>query len=312
MVTRDTDFSPKRTRRDFLASGIVGLAGSTIFAGRGNGIHPNSSADSPVGPLPSEDAGQNNPGKAQRAAGGLYWWFEDAARLPADPSYYRRVIDFCHDWKLNGCVLSLTDDQGCALKFKSHPELITHKNALTDKQAKALADYAQQQGVDLVPLIESFGHTRYITDVPQYAYLEDRMPGAKHNFSSVSPVASETLKLISDLYREAAEIFPAPYLHGDCDEVNWGGSELSRKALKTKSRDEIWANYINYLDHAARGVGKQFIISGDNVVHKRPEILPRLNKDIIVMDWHYYATAPEPLEQGARKIIGAGLRAIGG
>jgi len=97
----------------------------------------------------------------------------DAGRVPEDPSYYRRAIDFCREWNMNAYLISLADDQGCAFRFKSHPELITHKNALTPGQARELADYAHQRGVELIPEIESFGHTRFITGVPQYAHLQD-------------------------------------------------------------------------------------------------------------------------------------------
>ncbi len=235
----------------------------------------------------------------------------DAARLPEDPSYYRRMIDFCYDWNLNALLLSLADDQGCALRFKSHPELITHRHALTHTQAKDLADYAQKRGVELIPEIESFGHTRYITGVPQYAHLADQDPKAGSHFSSVVPVAPATLRLMSDLYREVAEIFPSRYLHGGCDEVNWGGSDLSRRALRSKTRAQIWADYLNSLDQAASQLGKEFIVWGDYVLHKEPGILPLLNKDVIVMDWQYYVTDPVPLEQAARKVLAAGLRAIG-
>ncbi len=304
-----------KTRRDFLASGIAGIAGSKLLADRlSNGAPATGATLSGVlkhGAKSPEESAQGNPAETTRAGGRMYGLMADAGRLPEDPSYYRRAIDFCHEWNMNAYLISLADDQGAALRFKSHPELITHKNALTQEQARDLAHYAQERGVDLIPEIESFGHTRYITAVPQYASLADRMPGGHGNFSAVTPVSPQTLKLMSDLYREVAEIFPSPYLHGGCDEVSWGGSALSREALKTKSRDEIWAEYLNSLDHVARGLGKEFIVWGDYVLHKRPGVLPRLNKDIIVMDWQYYVTDPEPLAQAAQKIIDTGLRAIG-
>ena len=212
---------------------------------------------------------------------------------------------------MNAYLISLADDQGCALRFRSHPELITHEDALTPEQARDLALYAQQRGVELIPEIESFGHTRYVTGVPQYAGLADRTPGGEENFSAVTPVSPQTLTLMSDLYREVAEIFPSRYLHGGCDEVNWGGSDLSRRALETRSRDDIWAGYLNSLDDVARGLGKDFIVWGDHVLHERPGVLARLNKDIIVMDWQYYVTDPKPLAQAAQTVIDAGLRVIG-
>ena len=315
MHNHDSEKSEKKTRRDFLASGIAGFAGSTLLAEQiAWGAEPAGTAGKEAlrpGSQPPQASPQGNAGEVKKAAGQLRGLMADAGRVPEDPSYYRRAIDFCHQWNLNAYLISLADDQGAAFRFRSHPELITHKNALTPKQAKELAEYAQQRGVELIPEIESFGHTRFITGVPQYAHLQDAMQGGRNNFSAVCPVAPETLKLFADLYREVAEAFPSRYFHGGCDEVNWGGSALSRAALKKETRAEIWADYVNSLDHITRGLGKELIVWGDFVLHRQPGVLPRLNKDIIVMDWQYYETDPKPLEQAARKVIDTGLRAIG-
>jgi hypothetical protein len=310
----DSEHSTKKTRRDFLASGLAGIAGSTLLtdqAARAAALAGGQGKDALELTSQPQNSPQGNPGGDKKGAGQLRGLMADAGRVPEDPSYYRRAIDFCHQWNMNAYLISLTDDQGAAFRFKSHPELLTHKNALTPEQAKDLAEYARQRGVELIPEIESFGHTRFITGVPQYAHLQDAAQGGRNNFSAVCPVAPETLKLFADLYREVAEVFPTRYFHGGCDEVNWGGSELSQAALKKKTRAEIWAEYVNSLDHITRGLGKELIVWGDFVLHKEPGVLPRLNKDIIVMDWQYYQTDSKPLEQAARKVIDTGLRVIG-
>ncbi|HEV2425255.1 MAG TPA: family 20 glycosylhydrolase [Terriglobia bacterium] len=235
----------------------------------------------------------------------------DAARLAEKPAYYRRLIDFCREWDLNALLFRLTDDQGSMLRFRSHPELVTHAHALTPEEARELARYGEKQGVTLIPEVESFGHSRYITAVPRYAHLGDGPPGDREHFVGLVPVNPETLALMRDLYREVAAVFPSAYLHGGCDEVNWGGSEASRRALQTRSRAEIWADYLNSLDSICREMGKELIVWGDYVVHKEPDILPRLSKRVIVMDWQYYATDPKPLAMVGQEVIDHGLRAIG-
>lgn len=235
----------------------------------------------------------------------------DAARVPESLDYYRRVVDFCADWELNALQFCLADDQGAALRFASVPDLVTHKNALTPTQMSDLAEYAKSHGVDLIPELESFGHTGYITRSPQYAHLLDSDPQGSSEFTGVIPLHEETLQLFQKLYREVAQIFPSAYLHGGCDEVNWGGSELSRKALATKTRAQIWAEYLNSLDQVAKSLGKQFIVWGDFVLHKEPEILARLNKTTIVMDWNYWDEDPVPIHTALEKVHANGSRAIG-
>ena len=235
----------------------------------------------------------------------------DAARVPESLAYYRRVIDFCADWQLNALQFRVADDQGCALRFSSVPDLYFHEHAFAPEQLHDLAQYAHSRGVDLIPELESFGHTGYITRSRAYAHLLDADSKQSSEFTGIIPVHPETLQLFRRLYREIAEVFPSIYLHGGCDEVNWGGSSLSRKTLERKQRYEIWAEYLNSLDHVAESLGKQFIVWGDMVVHKEPRILERLNKSVIVMDWNYTETDPARLHNTLSKIRSAGCRAIG-
>jgi hypothetical protein len=90
----------------------------------------------------------------------------DAARVPETLDYYRRVIEFCADWQMNSLHFRLADHQGTALRFATVPGLVTHDNAITAEELKLLAEYARSHGVDLIPELESFGHTGYITRSP--------------------------------------------------------------------------------------------------------------------------------------------------
>jgi hypothetical protein len=236
----------------------------------------------------------------------------DAGRVPEPLEYYRRVIEFCADWELNTLQFRLADDQGSAMRFTSVPDLMNHGNAFTPDQLKSLAEYAQSHGVDLIPELESFGHTGYITRSPAYAHLLDQEAAGSSEFTGMIPVNPESLQLFEKLYREIAAVFPSTYLHGGCDEVNWGGSSLSRKALQTKTRAQIWAEYLNSLDQLSAGVGKQFIVWGDFVLHKEPEILGQLNKSIIVMDWNYGDNSSARFYETLQKVNANGSRGIGG
>jgi Glycosyl hydrolase family 20, catalytic domain len=235
----------------------------------------------------------------------------DAGRVPESMEYYRRVVEFCAEWELNTLQFRLADDQGSALRFSSVPDLVTHESAFTPDQLKSLAEYAHGHGVDLIPELESFGHTGYITRSHAYAHLLDNEAQGSSEFTGVIPVVPETLQLFDKLYREVAAIFPSTYLHGGCDEVNWGGSALSRKALQTKTRAQIWAEYLNSLHQISQDLGKTFIVWGDFVLHKEPEILGQLNKSIVIMDWNYWDNNSATIHAAFEKVVANGSRGIG-
>lgn len=236
----------------------------------------------------------------------------DAARVPESIDYYRRVIDFCADWDLNTLQFRLTDDQGSALRFTSVPGLVIHPDALTPEQMRSLVEYGRSHGVDLLPEVEAFGHTGYITRSRTYAHLLDQDPQGSEEFTGIIPVHPETIEIFRKLFGETATIFASKYLHGGCDEVNWGGSAMSRKALETKSRAQLWAEYLNSLNKVVQGHGKEFIVWGDLVLQKQPEILARLDKKIVIMDWNYWDTGAIQFHNGLKKVRANGSRGIGG
>jgi hypothetical protein len=235
----------------------------------------------------------------------------DAARVPESLDYYRRVIEFCADWGFNTLQFRLTDDQGSALRFASVPDLVTHPDAFTPDQLKRLVEVARSHGVDVIPEIESFGHTGFITRSARYAHLLDQNPSGSAEFTGIIPVLPETLQLFEKLFGEVAAIFPSTYLHAGCDEVNWGGSAQSRTALKTKTRTQIWAEYLNALNKMSEGLGKQMIVWGDYVLQKEPGILAELDKSIVIMDWNYWDTNALQFHDALEKVRKNGSRGIG-
>jgi hypothetical protein len=299
-----------RNRREFLLEAGITLSGVAALprllgeACAGQAKRAPGGANSPPKPLLP---GADEPAVRQTMRGLMV----DAGRVPESIEYYRRVIEFCADWELNALQFRLADDQGSALRFASVPDLLTHKDAFTPEQLNSLADYAKNHGVDLIPELESFGHTGYITRSPAYGHLSDRSTQGMSEFTGVIPVNPETLQLFDKLYREVAAIFPSTYLHGGCDEVNWGGSALSRKALERKTRAQIWAEYLNSLNRLSETLGKQFIVWGDFVLYKEPEILGRLNKSVIIMDWNYRENSSAKLQDAYLKVRANGSRAIG-
>lgn len=289
-----------RSRRKFLIGAGVTVAG--ITAGSRIFAEPcNITIDAMQQALPQKAANRS-------AIRGL---MVDAGRVPESVEYYKRVIEFCSDWELNALQFRLADDQGSALRFASVPDLVTHNDSLTPEQLKSLAEYAQSHGVDLIPELESFGHTGYITRSPAYAHLLDQDPRGSSEFTGVIPVHPETLQIFERLYREVATIFSSSYLHGGCDEVNWGGSTLSRKVLQEKTRAQVWAEYLNSLNKISQGLKKDFIVWGDFVLHTEPQILSLLNKDIIIMDWNYSDNSSARIQESLLKVRANGSRGIG-
>jgi hypothetical protein len=233
----------------------------------------------------------------------------DAPRGVETIEYYFRLIDFCQEEGFNSIIFRLTDDQGSAYLFNSHPELNMCEGAFSAKELKTIVDYAQKHGIEMIPEVESFGHSRYIIQTKRYKFLNDGPAG--EDFNALCPVNDSTLNLMKDLYNEVAAIFPGQYFHIGCDEVNWGAGELSKKALETKNKSQIWADYVNKLNGFVKTIGKKTIIWGDVPLYNEIEVLDMLDKDIIIMDWNYWETNQEKIRSLAHTVLTKGFKVIG-
>lgn len=233
----------------------------------------------------------------------------DAPRGVETIEYYFRLIDFCKEEGFNSIIFRLTDDQGSAYLFTSHPELNMCEGAFSAKELKTIVDYAQNHGIEMIPEVESFGHSRYIIQTKRYKSLNDGPAG--EDFNALCPVNDSTLNLMKDLYNEVASIFPGRYFHIGCDEVKWGAGELSKKALETKSKPQIWAEYVNKLNRFVKTNGKKTIIWGDVPLYNEKEVLDLLDKDIVIMDWNYRETNKEKIKGLAQTVLGKGFKLIG-
>ncbi|MBX2922799.1 MAG: family 20 glycosylhydrolase [Chitinophagaceae bacterium] len=232
----------------------------------------------------------------------------DAPRGVETIDYYFRLIDFLHKKDFNTIIFRLTDDQGSAYLFKSHPELKMCEGAFTSEELKKMVRYAADRGIELIPEIESFGHSRYITETAQYQYLNDGPPG--EDFNAISPVSEDAYSLLKDLYMEVASIFPGQYVHIGCDEVNWGAGELSKKALASASKSKIWAGYVNKLNRFLKTIDKTTMIWGDVPIYHEEDILGLLDKDMVILDWNYRQSDKAKIKSIADRVLDHGFKLI--
>jgi len=210
----------------------------------------------------------------------------DSARGLERQSYYRRVIDFAAERGMNAILWHFTDDQGCSLNFESVPG-IGSPNAFSKAEMVRLIQYAADHGIDLIPELATLGHSRYITRLPAYRDLNEN----KALFSGICPVAQRTRKVLKSLIEETAEIFPSQRLHVGLDEVNFGGHHLTREALLSRTRGEIFADHVNFVRDVVKGCGRQMWMWADGVLHE-PQVARLIPRDVVMCDWQYRPQVP--------------------
>ena len=212
----------------------------------------------------------------------------DAGRCLENRTYYRASIDFAAERGLTKLLWHFTDDQGCAMEFKSVPG-IASPHAYSHSEMRALIGYARQRGIEFIPELASLGHTAYLTHLARYRHLAE----SDQMFSSICPIAAETRPLLASLLEEICDVFDTPVVHAGLDESNFGHHPLSAEALRTRSRASIVADHVEFIHDLLTRRGRQMWMWADGLGHDA-ELADRLPRDIVQCNWRY--RPEEPLE----------------
>jgi len=157
----------------------------------------------------------------------------DVARHFLPIEEVRRHLDRMALYKLNRLHLHLSDDQGWRIEIKSWPNLALVGGSTqvgggpggyyTQEQYAALARYAAERFITIVPEIDMPGHTN--AALASYPGLNcDRVApppytGTKVGFSTLCVTSDSTYRFVSDVVREIAALSPSPWFHIGGDEV---------------------------------------------------------------------------------------------
>jgi hypothetical protein len=205
----------------------------------------------------------------------------DCARLLERQDYYFRLIDFMAEWKMNTLILHFADDHGLSVQLPEF-EKLSRAQAFTPKDIKNLIAHGTRNGIEIIPELEVFGHTRYITDHPDYEHLYVGEKSDNISFNAINPLEQQTIDLMTSMIEKVSNLFPSKYIHLGCDEVNL---DILCKS-KNLEEETVWTNYVNRMIEIAQTNCKTPIIWNDHI-RKNQKIANTLNKNVVLMEWNY-------------------------
>jgi glycosyl hydrolase family 20 len=192
-----------------------------------------------------------------------------------------KFIDRLAELRINTILLEYED----RFAYKSHPTLAA-SDALSPKNAKALAEYAKKRHIKIIPLLQSLGHVEYVLQSKQYAHLREFSDA----ISQYCPSNPETFKLFKSFFEELLEV------HSDSEYFHIGGDETAllgkcpacKKIVDKKGKTALYVNYIKKVCELVLKSGKRPILWDDMLTRSGdPELLKKLPKGTAVMYWDY-------------------------
>ncbi len=223
----------------------------------------------------------------------------DSARLNENMDYYKRLIHFAASYKMNAILWHLTDDQTSALYLEDYPELLHHQ-AWKPEQINELIQYAKKYHVSIMPEIESLGHSRMFTRLPDFedylhqtdednpdrSWMGTDIPGYTNVLCPASAKAMEYLKVS---YAHTSEVFRHPWLHIGFDEVDMTNCARCIEAFGELDHAGWLTLALQQAIELAAAEGERTALWGDMLL-AHPEVADNLDSDdVVIFDWHYNA-----------------------
>jgi glycosyl hydrolase family 20 len=210
---------------------------------------------------------------------------------------FKQLVRTMARWKMNLYTPYMED----MFELTSHPGFTQDRGAFSAEQARELCKYAARYHVRVVPIFQCLGHLENVLKEPEYEPLAE-FPGAH----CLSPAVEETYDFIGDALTEVAAAFDDEFLHVGCDE-SWDiGRGQSRAMKKQHGLSGTHAIHYNKVHTMVTDLDRRMLMYGD-IILNNPRILDKIDRNIVIVDWHYNAAKNFP---SVKKFRGAGFDVI--
>ncbi|MEU3396380.1 beta-N-acetylhexosaminidase [Streptomyces filamentosus] len=139
----------------------------------------------------------------------------DIARKHFTAAWLEDRIREMGDLKLNQLGLHFSDDQGFRIESDSHPEVVS-KQHLTKAEVRRILALAASRHVTVVPEIDSPGHLGAV--IAAHPDLQLVSASGRTPRGAVDVSDPDAARIVDDLLREYAALFPGAYWHLGADE----------------------------------------------------------------------------------------------
>jgi hexosaminidase len=220
------------------------------------------------------------------------WYHQDR------PEYYDRLFEQIARYKLNAVLFEFEDK----FLFTRHPT-ISAPGAMDAAEVKRLVRLAHKYYIDIVPLVQTFGHTTFIAKHPEFAHLRE-VPMSSWQLCPLKPGTYDLARDMLDEVLDATE--GTRYFHIGGDEVEEiGQGKECRAKWGDKAPVESYKHWLQFASGYVKKRGRIPIVWDDMFLkHFKAEDLAGLPSGLVYVRWNYTkGTIPER----ERMLIKAGL-----
>ncbi|NXY26404.1 HEXDC Hexosaminidase, partial [Atrichornis clamosus] len=155
-------------------------------------------------------------------------------------SYLEQVFPLLSQLGANGVLIEYED----MFPFKGELEILRSPYAYSEEDIERIQQLAEQHKLEVVPLVQTFGHVEFILKHEKYQHLREveRFP------NSFNPHVPDTLALLKSILSQVIEKHRrSTWIHIGADEVFHLGEGLDSKNWMSHNKGDVGTMYLKHI-----------------------------------------------------------------
>lgn len=167
------------------------------------------------------------------------------------------------------------------------------EETISTKDYKELVQYAKKYHVEVVPSLQTFGHSTVFLSLKDYRHLGN-LPA---NSSQLDPTNPAVYKFLEEQIAKWAALTDSQFINISGDEtweIGQGNSGIQTQKI---GAPQVYLDHIVKVMEIVKKNGKTPLFWGDMVL-EHPELIAQLPSEAIILNWHYgdASSMPKRLE----------------
>jgi hypothetical protein len=191
----------------------------------------------------------------------------------------KQLIHVFSCFKINTVFVTYADK----FRFIKYPE-ISHVDAFSKDEVFQITAFAKDRYVDVIPVIQSFGHSSNVLVNNKYSHLRE----GDNNITQFCPQHPGTLEYFKHLTEEVMEVHDSKYFHIGADETYFLGTcKQCSQVVKRKGKIGLYIDYVAKACEFVKSKG-QIPMIWDDMLCQLPADINRLDTKVIICYWDYF------------------------
>ena len=217
------------------------------------------------------------------------------------------IVDVMSDLKMNHFELYV---EGFSFEYKSFEQYLEEESYISVEEYKELVKYCFDHYIDLVPNQNGLGHMEQWLSKDEFKELAEAPEGI-HLWGSLRPASTldvsnpKSLELISKMYKDMLPISNSKYFHMNFDEPFELGLNKNKQRCQEIGKENLYLEFVEKAYNEIKKYNKIPLIWGDVLIN-HDNVLDKIPKDMIFVDWGY--DAQYPFEKTLEKLKKANIK----